>query len=151
MFVGQTHVSTVQGSIWDINNFLWLQKLKRSFNRKILYATFTDSCWCALCIFNNLWLRMGWFSLRRLFVSLSRIFPSEEKGMYPPYGAGPVCRRKNYLLFIFQEHKNVRESSECSHNSLENSIFWNKTYLHYFVHSLHTFFPLPPWFSRMFS
>ena len=42
--------------------------------------------------------------------------------MYPPYGAGPACR-ENYLLFIFQEHKNVRESSECSRNSLENSIF----------------------------
>ena len=43
--------------------------------------------------------------------------------MYPPYGAGPACRKENYLLFIFQEHKNVHESSECSRNSLENSIF----------------------------
>ena len=43
---------------------------------------------------------------------------------------------------MFQEHKkNVREFNECSCNSLENSIFWNKTYLQYIVHSIHTFFP----------
>ena len=71
--------------------------------------------------------------------------------MHPPYGAEPVCRKKNYLLFIFQEHKNVRKSSECSRNLLENSIVLNKTYLHYFVHSLHTFSPLYPQFSQMFS
>ena len=47
----------------------------------------------------------------------SRIFPSEEKGMYPPYGAGPASKKKYKLLY--QEHRNIRESSKCSHNSLE--------------------------------
>ena len=28
MFVDQSHVSAVKGSIWDLSNFLWLQKLK---------------------------------------------------------------------------------------------------------------------------
>ena len=37
--------------------------------------------------------------------------------MYPPYGAGPASK-KNYKL-LYQEHRNIRESSECSHNSLE--------------------------------
>ena len=41
--------------------------------------------------------------------------------MYPPYGARPVCRKKKKLLY--QEHRNIRESRECSRNSLENSIF----------------------------
>ena len=43
----------------DLNNFLWLQKLKRTFNRKILYAISTDSCWRALCIFNKLFAKDG--------------------------------------------------------------------------------------------
>ena len=148
MLVGQSQVSAVQGSIWDINNFLWLQNWKEFLIEKILDITFTDSCWCALCILNNLWLRMGWFSLRRLFVSFSRMFPSEEK-VCIHHTEPDLCVEKKKLLY--QEHRNIHKSHECSLNSLENSIFWNKTYLHYFVHSLHTFFPLYPRFSRMFS
>ena len=59
--------------------------------------------------------------------------------MYPPYGAGPACR-KNYLLFIFQEHKNVRESSECSHNSLENSIFLKIKHIYITLYIVYTRF-----------
>ena len=38
--------------------------------------------------------------------------------MYPPYGAGPASK-KNFYKLLYQEHRNIRESSECSHNSLE--------------------------------
>ena len=40
--------------------------------------------------------------------------------MYQPYGAGPAS--KNFQL-LYQEHRNIRESSECSRNSPEIQLF----------------------------
>ena len=42
--------------------------------------------------------------------------------MYQPYGAGPASKKKIFQL-LYQEHRNIRESSECSRNSLEIQLF----------------------------
>ena len=82
-------------------------------------------------------LRMGWFSLRRLFISLSWIFPSEEKICIHP--TEPDLRLKIYLLFILQIHKMSANLANVLATRQKTSDFWNKIYLQYFIHNLHTF------------
>ena len=74
-------MSTVQGSIWDLNNFFLAEKkkLKRTFNQKFftqLSQILADVRYASSTIYDQ---RMGWSSLRRLFDIFSMIFPSEEK------------------------------------------------------------------------
>ena len=105
-----------------LNNFLIAAKIEKNFKQN-LYAIFTDPCWGALCILNNLF-NGDRFTASQVSVFELLIFAHQNKGMYPPSGAGPVSKKK-FIIFVLDNPcklQNIREFSECSQHWLEHLV-----------------------------
>ena len=73
-------------------------KIEKNFKQN-LFTISTDPCQCALCTLNNLFDRNR-LTASQVSVFELLIFAHQNKGMYPPSGAGPASKRKFVILFL---------------------------------------------------
>ena len=78
-------------SIWDLNNFLWLQKLKRNFNQNPLHYFHRFLLMCAMHL-QQFITKDGLIFSQASVCYFDFLVESshQNKSMYPPSGAGPA-------------------------------------------------------------